>query len=77
MLRACVKPCIVTLNTLMDGYYLVNEVENVKYVFNVMTQMGVTPNIYSYNIMINGLCKRVNEVMNLCRKPKNGVAFKV
>jgi len=28
--RAYVKPTIVTLNTLMDGYYLVNEVKKCK-----------------------------------------------
>jgi len=42
MLKACVRSDIFTFNSLMNGYYLVNEVKNAKHAFYVMTQMGVT-----------------------------------
>jgi len=42
---------------LMDGYFLVKEVNNATYVFNTLARRGVTPNVLSYSVMINGLCK--------------------
>ncbi|RDX69223.1 hypothetical protein CR513_51685, partial [Mucuna pruriens] len=33
----------------MDGYCFVNEVNNAKYVFSTMVQMGVNPDVHSYN----------------------------
>ena len=53
----------------MDGYCLVGEVQNTKQILHAMVQTGVNPNVRSYTIMINGLCKskRMDEAMNLLR----------
>lgn len=41
----------------MDGYCLVNEVNKANYIFNIMFKRGVAADVWSYNIMIKGLCK--------------------
>ncbi|KAL2334315.1 hypothetical protein Fmac_015528 [Flemingia macrophylla] len=55
MMKAGVKPNVVTFNMLMDGYFLINEVKQAKYVFHSMVQNGITPNVRSYSIMIDVL----------------------
>ncbi|XLS59148.1 hypothetical protein HN51_008903, partial [Arachis hypogaea] len=67
MAKRGVKPDVVTYNSLMVGYCLVNQVNKAKYVFNTMAQSRVSLDVQSYNIMINGLCKSkmVDEALNL------------
>ncbi|MED6213314.1 hypothetical protein PIB30_091934, partial [Stylosanthes scabra] len=59
-----VKPDVVTYTSLMDG---VNQVDKATCTFNKMAQRGVAPNVQSYNIMVNGLCKiiMVDQALNL------------
>jgi len=57
MVKACVRPNSITLNTLMDGYYSLKEVENDRHLFSTMTETGITPSVYSDNITINGFCR--------------------
>jgi len=57
MLKADVKPDSFTFTSLMNGYYLSNEVKNAKHVFYAMTQMGVNPSTETYNSLLGGLCK--------------------
>ena len=57
MMKACIKPDVFTYNSLIDGYFLVDEVKHAKYVFYSMAQRGVTPDVQCYTNMINGLCK--------------------
>ncbi|XP_045830823.1 pentatricopeptide repeat-containing protein At1g62720-like [Trifolium pratense] len=47
MIRKGVKPNVC----------LVKEVNKAKGIFNTMAQSGVTPDVWIYNIMINGFCK--------------------
>ncbi|MED6139561.1 hypothetical protein PIB30_084973 [Stylosanthes scabra] len=68
MTKHGVKLNVVTYNSLMDGYCLLNELNKAIHVFNKMTQSGVVvPNVQSYNIMINGFFKSklVDEALNI------------
>ena len=68
---------VVTYNSLIDGYFLVNEVKHAKYVFHSMAQRGVTPDVQCYTIMIDGLCKKkmVDEAMSLFEEMKHKNMF--
>jgi len=64
----------------MNGYYMVDEMKNPKHALYVMIQMGVSPGIYSYTIIIViGLCKNncVDEAMNIEMREKNIVCNRV
>ncbi|KAL2334599.1 hypothetical protein Fmac_015812 [Flemingia macrophylla] len=61
MVKAGVKPNVVTYTILMNGYCLINEVKHAKYVFNSMVQNGIAPNVHCYTTMIDGFCKKQND----------------
>ncbi|RYR57234.1 hypothetical protein Ahy_A05g022969 isoform C [Arachis hypogaea] len=57
----------ITEKAVNDIYKHIMNVNKVKYLFRTMTQGGVSPDIWSYNIMIHGLCKSemVNQAFEL------------
>jgi len=50
MIKQSVDPDVVTYNSLMDGYFLVKDVNKATYVFNTIARRGVTPDVQSYNV---------------------------
>ncbi|AES76020.1 PPR repeat protein [Medicago truncatula] len=52
MIRQVVEPNVVTYTSLMDGYFLVKEVNKATYVFNTIARSGVIPYVQSYNITL-------------------------
>lgn len=51
------KPDTVTYNTLIHGFYRVGDVPEARQLFERMSMNKISPNVFTYTIMINILCK--------------------
>ncbi|MED6133879.1 hypothetical protein PIB30_032342 [Stylosanthes scabra] len=51
------KPDFVTYSSIIDGFFLVNKVNEAAKLFDSMIKAGLAPSVQSYSIMINGYCK--------------------
>jgi pentatricopeptide repeat domain-containing protein 1 len=49
MIKQGMEPNVVTYNSLMDGYFLVKEVNKATYVFNTIARRGVALDVQSYS----------------------------
>ncbi|KAK9937964.1 hypothetical protein M0R45_014727 [Rubus argutus] len=70
MIQRDIEPDIITYNSLMDGYCLRGEMDEAKKVFDLMASKGSMVNTRSYNILINGYLRRIQEAENLFCKMK-------
>ncbi|RYR11438.1 hypothetical protein Ahy_B04g068961 [Arachis hypogaea] len=48
---------VFTYNALIDGYFLINRVNEAAKMFDSTIKAGLAPDVHSYSIMINGYCK--------------------
>ncbi|KAK1385971.1 hypothetical protein POM88_023706 [Heracleum sosnowskyi] len=56
---------VVTYDSLMDGYCLRGEVNEALAVLQTMKRRGIVPAIRTYNILINGYCKKLDIAIDL------------
>ncbi|KAI9087803.1 hypothetical protein K1719_030133 [Acacia pycnantha] len=74
MMKCGERPDIVTYNSLMNAYCLMNKIDETKEIFNKVVQSGCTLDVVCYGILIDGLCKvkKVDEALEffeeMCRK---------
>ncbi|KAL6200593.1 hypothetical protein ACLB2K_030374 [Fragaria x ananassa] len=58
MIERHIEPDTITYNSLMDGYGLRGQMDEVKQVFDLMVQKGSMVDVRSCNTLINGYCKQ-------------------
>ena len=60
MVEFGIKPSVVTYNTLLDSFCKEGEVRQAVDLLFKMQRRGCDPNDVTYNVLINGLSKKVN-----------------
>ncbi|XLU58245.1 hypothetical protein S245_052893, partial [Arachis hypogaea] len=48
---------VVTYNSLLDGMFNIKQVDKALMLFKQMKESGIDPDICTYNVLIDGLCK--------------------
>lgn len=51
-IQKVVEPCVITYNSLMHGYCLVDKPDEARKILDFMKPRGCRPDVYSYDILI-------------------------
>ncbi|KAI3720106.1 hypothetical protein L6452_21016 [Arctium lappa] len=67
--QGCV-PTAISYTILIQGYRLLDKVDNARKIFEVMIRKGFAPCVVSYSILIEGYCKskRIDKALDLIRE---------
>ncbi|KAK4394069.1 hypothetical protein Sango_1877700 [Sesamum angolense] len=80
MMQRNISPDVVTCNALIDGYYLVGQIDKARKLLDSMTSRDLKPCIIGYIRLINGYCNqgRVEEAWRLFLEvPHKGLDYDV